>query len=143
MRNDPFPYFDFLSQTQLGTMFGVSSLTIGHWLAKLGLRTGRVPAPEAIQSGLAKAVGDGEMTFYSWHKQRVVELLEGIACKPPSPDWKPTMRGPFTLRDIDSQDDGYQVVGRDDKVHVLVKGKDNAEVVLYLLNLGQQHGKFG
>ena len=50
---DPYPIFDYLTLTQLGSVFGVSATASGSWLAELGLRriTG-VPAQKAIDAGL-------------------------------------------------------------------------------------------
>jgi hypothetical protein len=124
-------------------MFGVSSQRIGRWLMELSLRTGRTPTPEALETGLAQAITDEEMTFYSWNKVKVVPLLEQVAHKPPAVESQTTLQGPFTVRPNDGDGDGYEIVGGDGKVGVWVRGKANAEIVALLMNVGHKHGKFG
>jgi hypothetical protein len=59
MASDPYPYFEFLTQGQIGNVCGVSAHQVGRWLRALGLRGGKVPSPQALRSGLAEAVVDG------------------------------------------------------------------------------------
>lgn len=75
MKNDPFPFFEFLTQTQMGQLFGVSGRKVGHWLQELGLRSARRPTPAAVEGGLVQVVDDGDMRFYGWHKS-LVEVFE-------------------------------------------------------------------
>ena len=77
MRNDLYPYFEYLTQKQLGQAFGVSGQKIGRWLIEEGVRGPNCrPTAEAEQTGLARAVEDGDVVFHSWHKERVVQILE-------------------------------------------------------------------
>ena len=120
--NDPFPYFEFLSQSQLGQMFGVSSLEMGRTLTALGLRRGSQPTERAERDGLVKVVTAGDVTFPAWHKERMVALLEQSGHKskeqsaPMDGDPCPTLVGPFTLRGNGPDGDGYEIVGSDGKV---------------------------
>lgn len=78
MMNDPFPSFEFLSQTQFGKLYGVSARQIGIWLSELDLkRFDGQPDDRAVRAGLVKVVSEGDVTFYSWHKTKVVQLFEG------------------------------------------------------------------
>ena len=124
-------------------MFGVPLQRIGRWLMELGLAAGKTPTREALETGLAQAITDADMTFYSWNKEKVIPLLEQAAYKPPAVESKTTLQGPFTVRASDSDGDGYEVVGSDGKVGVWVRGGANAEVLAWLMNVGHKHGKFG
>jgi hypothetical protein len=77
--HDPFPVFEYLTQTQLGEIFGTTSHQVGRWLKELGLRTvNNQPSPTAIKGGLVQQVtmADGVCTFTTWHKEKTVALLE-------------------------------------------------------------------
>ena len=75
---------DYLSQTELGKLYGVSSHQIGKWLKGLSFRTrDGQPSREALSSGLvARAPSTQPGTyFYVWHAQRTTEQLDGM-CYP-------------------------------------------------------------
>jgi len=70
---------DYLSQTELGRIYGVSSHQVGKWLKSLGLRTpnGR-PSSEAFSEGMvdqrpSRGIGT---YFYVWHAQKTTDLLD-------------------------------------------------------------------
>ena len=72
---------DFLSLTELGQLYGVSSHKVGRWLKNLGWRTedGR-PSSEAFQQNL---VGQRESRqpgtfFYVWSAQETISMLDDM-----------------------------------------------------------------
>ena len=94
--------FRFMSQTQLGQLFNVSSQKIGKWLKEIGLREadGR-PTVDAIREGFCKPVAtEYTTTMWSWHSEKTVaalrqaghellELLPGNLTQSPRP-WDTT-----------------------------------------------------
>jgi hypothetical protein len=163
LNNDPFPYFDYLNQGQIGLILGVSSHQVGRWLSSLGLRQGKCPSTDALESGLAKEVSDGDLRFYSWEKRRIVERLrrEGLGepvgpavlanplavtlhCGEVNGDHSGGRRelvGPFTCRP--NGGDGYEIVSGDGTVGVWARGEGTADCVLRLLNLAYRAGRLG
>ena len=75
---------DFLSLTELGKMYGVSSHKIGKWLRDLGLRTeeGR-PSRMAFSGGfVAQRPSRGIGTYYYvWNASKTRELFDEKGCR--------------------------------------------------------------
>jgi len=71
----------YLSQTELGELYGVSSHVIGKWLRGLGMRTadGR-PSGEAFSDGMVtKRPSRRPGTwFYVWHAEKTTALFDGM-----------------------------------------------------------------
>ena len=69
----------FMSMTEIGIMFGVSSHVIGRWLYEIGWRTveGR-PCPEAFNRDLIKPTHNGRNGgyYYIWHVTKTIEALK-------------------------------------------------------------------
>ena len=154
MNNDPFPVFEYLSQTQIASLFGVTATEVGGWLIGLGLRqTINKPTPRAMQEGLVKEVSTGTMNFFSWHKERVVSMLEaaghrrdhghghGQVAEPPKPT-KKGIHGPFQLRPNSVDGDFSDILNVDGTVGMWIEGQENAKKVLSVLNLAHKHGLF-
>lgn len=146
LAHDPFPYFEYLTQTQLGEVFGVSAYQLGAWLSQLRLKGPREPTPTALSDGLAKPVTNGDVTFYAWSKERVVALLLAAGHKPKSseqpgapPQPALPLVGPFTPRQ--GQDGDYEIVGSDGGVAVWTKGEINARRLATLMTLAHRFGK--
>lgn len=85
---------DFISLTEIGKLYGVSSHVVGKWLKGLGLRT-ESGAP-SVQAFREKYVAQRPSTqpgtfFYVWHGARTTALLDGM-CYPRavhnSDEWK-------------------------------------------------------
>ena len=68
---------DYVSLTQLGKLFGVSSHTMGGWLRDAGLRD---PSGKPTAAGYGYADTRPSTTpgtyFWVWHKERTIRLLE-------------------------------------------------------------------
>ncbi len=72
---------EYLSLTELGRLYGVSSHVVGRWLKGLGLRTqdGR-PSPEAFaQSYVTQRPSRQPGTyFWIWHADKTTGILDGM-----------------------------------------------------------------
>jgi hypothetical protein len=146
MPSDLFP-FTYLSQRQLGVIFGASSHVIGQWLTDLGLKEGSRPTRLAWERGLCTMAEHQGRKFPSWHR-KVVEMFEADGhCRAELPEESPnpsdtvTLVGPFTLQC--NGGDGYTLVGGDGVSGIWVRGRANAEKLVTLLNLADRLGKLG
>jgi len=147
MKNDLFPCFDYLTQTQLGTFFGETSHVVGRWLKEIGLRDAfGQPTRQAFKDGLAKQVVAEPLRFIAWHKERIVGMLvhAGHPLKDAASDQQPalTLKGPFTVRCSSPEGDGYEVVDSNGIVGVWVRGEVNARWIELLMNYAYDHGKW-
>jgi hypothetical protein len=75
---------DFMSQTELGTFFNVSSHQIGKWLISCGLRTAyKKPSPKAFNEGFVEQRPSTQpgTYFWVWHAEKTMKVLTeaGIA----------------------------------------------------------------
>ena len=150
MINDPFPLFDYLTQSQLGQLFGATSHEIGRWLRELGFkRTDNRPSDEAIRSGVVENVMNGSVHFPAWNKEKVVTLLEANghrrsdSTEPevPSRSNDLTLVGPFSARH--NGGDGYEILDGNGDVGIWVRGEANAERIAAILSLAYNCGRLG
>jgi hypothetical protein len=150
MTNDPFPTFDYLTQTQLGQLFGATSHEVGRWLRELGFkRSDNRPSDEAIRSGVVESVTDGTVRFPAWNKEKVVKLLEANghhrsdSAEPKAPvrSNEVTLLGPFSARH--NGGDGYEILDGNGDVGIWVRGEANAERIAAILSLAYNCGKLG
>jgi hypothetical protein len=68
----------FLSLTELGKLYGVSSHQIGKWLKQVGLRTkDNKPSPRAFKEGYVEQRGSTQPgTYYwIWHGEKTLKVL--------------------------------------------------------------------
>ncbi len=75
---------DFLSLTEIGRLYGVSSHQVGKWLKGLGLRSGDgSPSAQAFnEKYVAQRPSRQPGTYYHvWHATRTTALLDGM-CYP-------------------------------------------------------------
>lgn len=75
---------DFLSLTELGEIYGVSSHVVGKWLKQLGLRTesGKPSDQANNERYIAQRPSTQPGTFfYVWHESKTTALLDGM-CYP-------------------------------------------------------------
>ncbi len=76
----------YVSQTELGNLFGVTSHRIGQWLREIGWRTSKnKPSQEAFDRDLARPISSGRNNgyFYVWHATKTIEALEKAGHKLP------------------------------------------------------------
>lgn len=136
---------EFISQTDLGHMFGVSSHAIGKWLIECGIRTeNKKPSRKAFEGGfISQAPSRNDCYYYVWQQEKTIAALRSAGHRlkrqyePPNVN---RLVGPFEAK-ISSRN-GYEIVGGDGDVGMWVTGQTNAESVVLLLNLAYQHGKF-
>jgi hypothetical protein len=135
--------------TEIGQLFGVSSHVVGRWLVGIGLRTPeKFPSTKAFKGGYTNKApnGRGSGWYYVWDRDKTVQALEeaGHRCSGDLEDERlsvPTrLVGPFVVRC--RPDHGFDVVGGDDIANIQVRGQENAELLLRLLNLAHHYGKF-
>lgn len=70
---------EYLSQTELGRLYGVSSHVIGRWLKELGLRTHKgKPSELAFANDMVKdrpSRGIGTY-FWTWHREKTTARFD-------------------------------------------------------------------
>lgn len=75
---------EFLSLTELGKLYGVTSHNVGRWLKTLGLRTddGK-PSQRAFQDGYVTQRPSTQpgTIFYVWNTKKTTDLLDSL-CYP-------------------------------------------------------------
>lgn len=140
---------EYLSQTELGKLFGATSHEIGKWLVNCGLRTDRnKPSQRAFDEGFVMTTGTGRglvgSYYYVWNKSKTVAALQsaGHRLRPhfdPSIDGR--LLGPFEANR--SSANGFELVDASGHAAIFVMGEKNALVVVELLNLATKHGRFG
>ncbi len=135
--------FETLTQRQLGLLFDVSSHVIGNWLEQVGLRDEQTKKPtrEAHQDGFCEQVMNGTGYFWSWRSQLTVDKLIGaghalVLELPESIVVPPELNGPFRL----STEKSNCVLNNDGSMAAMATTKQNADVLLKLLNCGHRIG---
>jgi hypothetical protein len=79
MHNDRYPSFEYLTQTQIGKMYGTTSIAVGQWLKQVGLRLPNgSPSPKAIDGGVGKNFcPDGSSRgFWVWKKDVIAKVFD-------------------------------------------------------------------
>lgn len=140
--------YEFMTLTQLGQLFGVTSHQLGRWLVDIGLRNEKKrPSQKAFDGDYCKTgPSRGEGYNWIWHTEKTVQALTSAGHKmvsPPPLDLvePPRLVGPFTQRLGDSG--MTEIAGGDGSVTTFVVGEKNAKVVCLLLNVAHRLGKIG
>lgn len=140
--------YEFMSLTQIGEIFGVSSHVAGRWLTAIGLRyeskQGKRPSGDAHAGGYVKDVpSKGQGYMWAWHAEKTVKALEKaghkVALRPGHELLAPCrLHGPFEAR----QGEGgvYEIHNGDGTAAVHVTGEANARVLARLLNAAHRAG---
>lgn len=77
---------EFMSLTELGRLYGVSSHAVGQWLTTIGLRTPKKkPSAKAHQGGYVDQRGSTQpgTYFWVWHAERTMRVLDDAGFKTP------------------------------------------------------------
>src|SRR5262245_42399483 len=100
--------YEYLSLTQVGDVFGVTSHQVGRWLAEIGLRCeakkGLRPSRQAHDGGYVKDVGTGTGGYmWVWHADKTVKALQETGHRVAIPPWHDLLaecrlNGPFHAR---------------------------------------------
>ena len=69
---------EYLSQTNIGKLFDVSSHVIGKWLVDLGLHTEEMkPSRTAIDTDLCRLASYDEHRYFNvWHARRTIAAFQ-------------------------------------------------------------------
>lgn len=139
--------FEFVTQTQLGKIFGIGTKIMGKWLTKVGLRDGEHdPTKQALQGGFCKLFrNDRDIVFFVWHRTKTIAALKAGGYDPAYEQAETILAsgliGPFHL--LQTSDDGFQVRNGDGTCCVWVRGGRPARQVLALFNHVDGRGGFG
>ena len=135
--------YNFLTQTQLGRLFGVSSHKIGHWLIEAGLRTeDKRPSDRAHHDGFCTTAPSGSTGYHwVWNSQKTVKALQDaghtVVSDAPAELVEPSiLNGPFSV----SSSRTKEILNADGSVAVSVMNEQSADIVLKLLNTSHRHG---
>lgn len=140
---------EWANQTGLGLYFGVSSHVIGRWLAELKLRVVHGnPTMLARSLGLVTKAARGQGrhgTYYVWHRQRTILLLEQAGHKPVDvPDefrwlkFDGALTGPFDLLPVG--DESYVIRNCQGRSCGCYENRETAAKIALLLNLAHEKG---
>lgn len=141
--------YQYLTQTQLGHISGLTSHEIGKELRKLGLRTkSNTPTKKAVDEGYAKhtTCHQGSTSFWAWHRIKTLSALASAGFHPVKQDDKTPaaedgggrLTGPFELRQ--SSTNGFEIISSDGTVSVWVVGHRTAHFIHGMLNLAYKYG---
>lgn len=136
--------YTYMTQTQIGQLFGVSSHEIGKWLVQVGLRDGqrRKPTREAHEGGYCETGPSGQQGYcWVWHSEKTTRALRDVGYQlvaelPEALVSPPIMRGPFVI----SASCDRNVLNGDGEVVVRTTTGKNAEVLAKLLNAADRCG---
>jgi len=137
---------DFVSQTELGRLFGVTSHVIGKWLIDCSLRTPeKKPSRKAFAEGFVEQAPSGRNNgyFYVWNQKKTVAALQSAGHRlrgQYEPIFEQRLQGPFEARK--SSSNGYELIDGNGEVGIWVVGQSNADRLVRLLNLAFKHGAF-
>jgi hypothetical protein len=137
--------YEFMTLTQIGQLFDVSSHKVGAWLVAIGLRTQDKRPSRTAFDGDYVTQGPSRGTGYNWvwHSQRTTAALQKAGHRrisnPPSylvdP---PKLNGPFQKRANDKN--GIDILNGDASVAIVVTGEPNADFVVRVLNAAHRTG---
>lgn len=132
--------YDFLTQTDLGKLFGVTSHEIGKWLLRIDLRNDdKTPSDKALAGNyVALLPCRNERHTYSWHTKKTVDELEkaGYQKIPNPPEYlvqHDNIVGPYIC--TKNNRNGYDIKSSNGDVCVTAYGKENAEIVMEAMNI--------
>lgn len=137
--------FEFMTLTQLGEIFGVSSHKVGDWLVELGFRTeNKRPSKLAFEADVVKeGPSRGQGYNWIWHAEKTIEAIEAAGHKRTFPAplglvEAPILCGPFTL--ISDSTQNFRVENRDQDV--VLQGQGNGGGLLTVMNAAHRLGYF-
>ncbi|HMP03152.1 MAG TPA: hypothetical protein PKD86_00370 [Gemmatales bacterium] len=136
--------YNYLTQTQIGSLFGESSHKIGKWLVELGLRDekSKKPTNEAHRGGYCETAPSGQVGYHwVWNAEKTVERLRQanhrlLSDLPEELVEPPTLTGPFRI----SASCSKEVLNADGTLAVRAGCRRNAVVVMKLLDFAYQRG---
>jgi len=133
--------YEFVTQTQIGQHFGVTSHQIGRWLKKVGLREGEWPSETAKWNGFVKKIDANRKTFFAWHRERTICELERHGYRRQSQELDEPAEKKHDFGVVPLENGSFDVVGPTDKLVIRATEKAAAEELVHVLNLAAKHGK--
>lgn len=134
--------YEYLTQKQLGRLFGASPHQVGKWLIEVGLRTSdKKPSYKAHKEGYAEWINSGGKMFYAWHRERTTCELERHGYRRLAQELDGPVEQKHDFCVIPKEDGAFEVVGPTDKVSIRATEKLAAEEIVKLLNLAAKYGK--
>ena len=134
--------YEYMTQTQLGQLFGVSSHKIGRWLVAIGLRTeDKRPSDGAHHGGFCTTAPSGTSGYrWVWNSQKTVQALQEaghtLVSDAPSELVEPSaLNGPFSISPTRSR----EILNADGSVAAVAMNKPAARIVARLLNTAHRH----
>lgn len=133
-----YEWFEYVSITQLGEMFGVTRNEMGQYLADIGWRVREggtlSPSNQAIERGYCQATeNERGIRYYIWHRVKTIKALETAGYKQAKNEAPPAkIGGPFAAEP--SGEAGYKVISGDGTTAIWVLGEENARMVVAALN---------
>lgn len=136
--------YNYLTQTQLGSLFGATSHEIGIWLVELGLRDqkSKKPTNEARRGGYCETAPSGQVGYHwVWNAEKTVEILRQanhrLLTDLPEELVEPSsLTEPFLI----SESCPKEVLNADGTLAVRAGCRRNAIVVMKLLDFAYQRG---
>lgn len=136
--------FEFMTQTQLGQIFGVSSHKIGGWLKKMGLRNEHGhPTVRAHKEGFCKQAPSSAGFHWVWNSGRTVQSIIGAGYSPvPNPPpflVRPAiLKGPFSVQKSSGPE--FVIESSDGSVSLWANNRMTADVIVRILNMAHEKG---
>ena len=137
--------FEFMTLTQLGEIFGVSSHQVGNWLVEIEFRTeSKRPSRLAFEIDAVKeGPSKGQGYNWVWHVERTITALEAAGRRRvfPAPLGlveAPMLCGPFTLINDSTHNFRVENQYRD----VVLQGQGNGNGLLAVMNAAHRLGFF-
>ena len=139
--------FEYMSMTQIGELFGVSSQQVGKWLASMGLRTDdNRPSRKAYVEHFVKE-GPSRNQGYNWvwNSEMTVAAIESAGHKrvfpaPLSLVSPAVLVGPLSLKS--GADGNFRIENRDGEPVLIGQGEKNGAVLLRVLEAADRHAVF-
>lgn len=134
--------YQYLTQKQLGKLFGATPHQVGKWLIEVGLRTAdKKPSYKAHKEGYAEWINSGGKMFYAWNRTKTISELERHGYRRQAQELDQTADEKHDFAVIPLEDGLFDVVGPTDKLVIRATEKAAAEEIVKLLNLAAKYGK--
>jgi hypothetical protein len=136
--------YKYLTQTQLGSLFGASSHEVGKWLVAVGLRDKKTkkPTDAAHRGGFCETAPSGQVGYHwVWESQKTSAALRAAGHRlaeslPEQLVVPPELIGPFSVDPSGCR----HVLNGGGEVVVRTTSDQNAKIIARLLNAAHRSG---
>jgi hypothetical protein len=140
--------FEYMTLTQLGEIFGVSSHKVGDWLVEIDFRTeNKRPSKMAFEKDVVKeGPSRGQGYNWVWHAEKTITALEVAGHKRvfPAPrdlvDPSP-MVAPFAIRTTD--EGNFLIENGDGEPILLGQNEESCKLLVRILEVAASCKKIG